>query len=75
MHKSDLTWHIRLFIPKGWVGPIHEFDYPPLISDEDFEMIKAGKIPIDKQYDKWYVVDAIKSWWIKNGVKNELGIS
>jgi len=62
LHKGDLEIFIRLYVPKGWVGPIREFDFAPLISDEDFKIIMNGGIPIDKQYDKWYVKDAIKEW-------------
>ena len=43
---------IKLYVPKGWVGPIMEFDFAPLISDEDFEIIKKGSIPLNKQYNK-----------------------
>jgi len=71
MTRSDLECYIKYFVPKGWVGPIREFVHAPLVSDEDFETIKSGKFPIDKLYDRWYVRDAIKSWWEKNGVKNE----
>jgi hypothetical protein len=68
MHRSDLEVFIKLYVPKGWVGPIREFDFAPLISDEEFKVIVEGKIPLDKKYDRWYVRDAIKSWWEKNNI-------
>lgn len=66
MKRLNLENYIRFYVPKGWVGPIREFDYAPLISEEDFKIIMDGGIPLDKQYDKWYVKDAINEWRKKN---------
>lgn len=60
--RSALEHHIRFYIPKGWVGPIREFDFAPLISDEDFEIITKGELPNHPAYKKWYVQDAIKDF-------------
>lgn len=68
MNRSDLEIYIKLYVPKGWVGPIREFDFAPLVSDEEFKTILEGKIPLDKKYDRWYVKDAIKSWQEKNNI-------
>ena len=62
----NVEQHIRYYKPKGWVGTIHEFDFVPYISDEDFEVIKRGKIPQQPYAKKWYVVDAIKDWMKNN---------
>ena len=59
---ADLQLFIRYHIPTGWVGPIREFDFAPLVSEEDFKTILEGKIPVDSQYRKWYVIEAIKKW-------------
>jgi len=47
-----------------------ESNFAPLISDEDFEMINSGKMPNKSDYNKWYVQDAVKAWWLKNGIKS-----
>jgi len=60
---------MRLYIPKGWVGPIHEFDFVPLVSDEDFKLIMAGGYPNDSTYDKWYIKAAVEDWKEKNEEK------
>lgn len=60
--RSELETFIKLYVPKGWVGPIREFDFAPLISDEEFVMILNGKIPEGKEFDKWYVKAAIEAW-------------
>jgi hypothetical protein len=65
--SSDLEWFIKLYIPKGWIGPVHLFDFTPHISEEDFEKILTGEIPSDKKYDKWYIKEAIKDWLKKIG--------
>ena len=64
--RTALEYHIRFYIPKGWVGPIHEFDFIPLITDEDFQSILQGVIPEKKEFNKWYLQDAIKDWLSKN---------
>lgn len=66
--KGELEMFIKLYVPRGWVGPIRDFDFAPLISDEDFKTILSGKMPLDKQYDKWYVRDAINEWRKKNNI-------
>jgi len=66
MVRSDLETFIRLYVPKGWVGPIREFDFAPLISDEDFAMIVKGEMPDKKEYQKWYIKAAIEAWRGKN---------
>ncbi len=68
LNKSDLEVYIKLYVPKGWVGPIREFDFVPLVSDEEFKIILNGKIPLDKKYDRWYIKDAIKLWLAKNNI-------
>jgi len=60
--QSDLENYIRFYVPKGWVGPIKEFDFAPLISDEDFKIILKWKFPDKPAYKKWYIQDAIKDW-------------
>lgn len=60
--RLNLEAHIRFYIPKGWVGPIREFDFAPLISDEDFEIIMNGAFPDKRDFQKWYVQDAIKDY-------------
>jgi len=53
---------IKYYVPKGWRGPIHEFDFAPFISEEEFKLILTGVIPSDKKFDRWYVKDAIHAW-------------
>jgi hypothetical protein len=60
--RHELETYIRFYIPKGWVGPIREFDFAPLISDEDMELILRGEIPNKPEYKKWYIQDAIKDF-------------
>jgi hypothetical protein len=48
-----------------------EFDFAPLISEDEFKLILNGQIPKGRQYDKWYVHDAIKSWMDKEGIKHD----
>ena len=63
--------YLHSYTPQGWRGPIHEFDFVPYISDEDFEIIRSGGIP-DKPYaKKWYVVAGIKDWQEKNLTKKD----
>lgn len=69
--RAELEIFIKLFIPNGWVGPIREFDFAPLISDEDFEIIKGGKLPDKPDYKKWYVKDAVKAWWVKEKIEEK----
>ena len=66
--RGGLETFIRLYIPKGWVGPIREFDFAPMVSDEDFEMIVRGQIPDKPQYNKWYVKAAIEDWKKQEGI-------
>lgn len=65
--RNGLEYFIRFYIPKGWVGPIMEFDFAPHISDEDFKTIMMGDIPSKEKYDKWYVRAAIEEWRKNNG--------
>lgn len=60
--RYNLEIYIKMFIPEGWMGPIREFDFAPLISDEDLEIILKGKLPDKPAYKKWYIQDAIRSW-------------
>ena len=60
--QSDLETHIKYYVPKGWMGPIREFDFAPLISDEDFEIILSGELPDKREYQKWYIQAAIKDF-------------
>ena len=61
-NKVELESFIRFYVPKGWVGPIREFDYAPYVTEEEFKLILTGTIPSDKKFDKWYVKDAINAW-------------
>ena len=65
---SGLECFIKLYVPRGWVGPIREFDFAPMVSDEDFEMIVRGQIPDKPQYNKWYVKAAIEDWKKQEGI-------
>lgn len=67
MNKTDLQIFIKYYIPNGWKNPIKDVDFAPMISDEDYNEILSGKIPADKQYEKWYVKAAIKEW-LKNNI-------
>ena len=67
----ELECFIKYYNPKGWRGTIHEFDFAPLISEDEFKLILNGQIPKGRQYDKWYVHDAIKSWMDKEEIKHE----
>lgn len=64
--RTDLEFHIKFYIPKGWIGPIREFDFAPSISEEDFQLILKGQIPNTRQYDKWYMKAAIEDWLSEN---------
>ena len=65
---AELENFIRYYKPKGWVGAIREFDFAPLITEEELEIILKGKIPEDKRFDRWYVKDAIKAWLEKKNL-------
>ena len=64
--RAELEMFIRKHIPSGWVGPIRDFDFTPLISEEEFVMIQNGKIPVGKDFNKWYIKEAIEAWHKKN---------
>ena len=64
--KLQLEEHIRYFTPKGWIGPIHEFTFIPLITDEEFDVICKGALPNDQRFKPWYIQEAIKTWLNKN---------
>lgn len=53
---------MKYYVPKGWRGQIHDFDFVPYISNEDIEIILKGEIPVDKKFDRWYVKEAIQEW-------------
>lgn len=62
LEALKLEEFIKFFKPTGWVGPIHDFDFIPYISDADIKIILEGKFPEDMKYGKWYVKEAIASW-------------
>jgi hypothetical protein len=68
LSSMELESYIRNFRPKGWRVPIHNVDFTPLISDEEFQVILKKEIPNTKQYNKWYVKSAIESWWELHGI-------
>ena len=67
--KEELEIYIKNYVPKGWKESIKTVDFPPHISDNDFEMILKGNIPNKKEYLKWYIKEAIFSWLEK--ISNE----
>lgn len=66
---QKLEEFIRYYVPKGWVGPIHEFTFAPYITEDEFEIILQGKIPDGEKFDKWFVKAAIEDWLKQNGLQ------
>ena len=60
--RIELELFVKKYIPKGWVGPIEDFDFAPYFSDDAFQDVLEGKIPEGRRYVKWYVKAAIQKW-------------
>ena len=56
----NLEQHIRYYKPRGWVGPIHDFDFPELKTVEYVWVLFGGEL-----YElglRWYKKDAVEDF-------------
>jgi len=60
----EIDQFVKYYVPKGWRGPIHEFVFPPMFTEEQVKVILNGGIPIDNVLVKnhWYIHEAINEW-------------
>jgi hypothetical protein len=69
----QLEEHIKFFVPPGWVGPIHDFDFAPMLLPDQAGIMstafKEGKLNeyLEEHYKKWYVKAAIKDFFEQKG--------
>ena len=70
----ELESFIKFYVPKNWRGPIHEFDFPPYLTEDEFNQILTGVIPDVPKFQKYYVKEAINKWLSeqKNDTNNRL---
>ena len=66
--KADIEWHISSYTPSHWIVPISDVDFSPRITEEEAVGIANGKIPATKDFQKWYIIEAVRAWWKKNNI-------
>ena len=64
----ELEIFIKYYTPKGWIGPIHEFDFAPYFTDQEMDIVLKGLIPDGEKFNKWYVIAAIMAWQVQQGI-------
>jgi hypothetical protein len=66
--------HVNFYVPKGWSGPIHEFDFAPM-----FTVFEASELRVafergtfteylDTHYKKFYVKEAVREFFNKEKI-------